>query len=309
MDYTIHQLRVFMKVAEYGSITRAAEELHLSQPAVSIQLRNFQEQFEIPLTEVIGRKLYVTAFGKEIAHATERILNEIDTVNQKTMSYRGQLTGTLRVSVVSTGKYIMPFFLSGFLKQQQGVDLKLDVTNKSSVIRSLEMNEVDFSLVSVMPDNLSLHRLELMQNKLYLVGNSESPFNQKTHDRKIIETIPLIYREPGSATRHAMEQFIIKNKLQVRKKMELTSNEAVKQAVISGMGYSVMPLIGIKNELKLGDLKIITVKGFPMKSTWNLVWLKGKKFSPVAAAFLDYLKKEKENIIKEKFNWTEMAGR
>ncbi|MEO6901697.1 MAG: LysR substrate-binding domain-containing protein, partial [Bacteroidia bacterium] len=114
-----------------------------------------------------------------------------------------------------------------------------------------------------------------------------------------------IYREPGSGTRHVMEKFIIKNKLPVKKKMELTSNEAVKQALIAGMGFSIMPLIGIKNELNNGELQIIPVKGFPIKSVWNLIWQREKGFSMVASSFLEYVKAEKENIIKSKFDWVE----
>lgn len=305
MIYTLHQLQVFLKITQTQSVTKAAEELHLTQPAVSIQLKNLQDQFEIPLTEVIGRKLFVTDFGREIAVAAEKILNEVQAINYKTLAYKGQLIGRLKISVVSTGKYVMPYFLSDFLKQHQGIELVLDVTNKAMVIESLERNEVDFSLVSVLPESLQVEDVELMENKLFLVGNKEQKFERRLHDNSILEEIPLIYREAGSATRHVMEKFIKQNNLSVRKKMELTSNEAVKQAVVAGLGYSIMPLIGIKNELINGDLQIIHVKGFPIKSNWKLIWLKNKSFSPVANAFLEYLRKEKSRIISEKFKWFE----
>ena len=305
MNYTLHQLQVFLKVTQLQSITKAAEELHLTQPAVSIQLKNLQDQFEIPLTEVVGRKLFVTDLGKEIALAAENILNEVYAINYKTLAYKGQLTGRLKISVVSTGKYVMPYFLTDFLKQHQGIELVLDVTNKAKVIESLEKNEVDFSLVSVLPDHLPIDKEELMQNKLYLMGNTDELFKEKLYDNKIFETLPLIYREQGSGTRYVMERFIEQNKLPVRKKMELTSSEAVKQAVIAGLGYSIMPLIGIKNELTQGDLQIIPVKGFPIKSVWNLIWLRSKSFSPIASAFLLYIKEKKVQIIKEKFEWFE----
>lgn len=303
MNYTINQLRIFLKVTQTLSITKASEDLHLTQPAVSIQLKNFQSQFDIPLTEIIGRKIYITDFGKEIALFAEKILNEAQAINFRTQEFKGKLAGRLKISVVSTGKYVMPFFLSGFLKQNEGVELLLDVTNKSQVIQSLQNNEVDFSLVSVLPDNMNLSKLELMQNQLYLVGNSENVFKQKIYDKSIFETVPLIYREEGSGTRLVMEKFILKNKLPVMKKMELTSNEAVKQAVIAGMGFSIMPLIGIKNELNAGELQIVPVKGFPIKSVWNLIWLQDKGFSMVARSFLDYVRSEKQNIIKANFSW------
>ena len=305
MNYTINQLRIFLKIAQLQSITRASEELHLTQPAVSIQLRNFQNQFDIPLTEMVGRKIHITDFGKEIAAAAEKILNEVYAINYKTHAFKGQLFGNLKLSVVSTGKYIIPYFLSGFLKKHEGIELQLDVTNKAKVIESLEKNEVDFSLVSVMPANLKLNNLELMQNQLYLVGNKDTVFKEKIYDTKIFENIPYIFREEGSGTRYVMEKFILENKLPVKKMMELTSNEAVKQAIIAGMGYSIMPLIGIKSELNNGELQIIPVKGFPIKSVWNLIWLKDKGFSMVAGAFLDYVKAEKQNIMNEKFDWVE----
>ena len=305
MDYTLNQLRIFLKITQTKSITKASEELHLTQPAVSIQLKNFQNQFEIPLTEILGRKVFVTDFGNEIAVAAENILNQVYAINYKTLAHKGHLAGRLKISVVSTGKYVMPYFLSGFLKQHQGIELMLDVTNRAKVIESLEKNEVDFSLVSVLPDKLQIEKIELIQNKLFLVSNTNQKFKSRMHDKSIFEKIPLIYREQGSGTRHTMEKFIASKHLPVHKKMELTSNEAVKQSVIAGLGSSIMPLIGIKNELHNGELQIIPVKGFPIKSVWNLIWLTGKHHAPVAAAFLNYLKKEKASIIQERFSWFE----
>ncbi len=305
MNFTISQLRIFLKITQTQSITKASEELHLTQPAVSIQLKNLQDQFEIPLTEVVGRKIFITDFGKEIAIAAENILNQVHAINYKTLAHKGKLAGRLKISVVSTGKYVMPYFLTGFLKQHEGVELLLDVTNKLKVVESLEKNEVDFSLVSVLPENLQIEKTDLMQNKLYVVSDNKQKFKSKQYDKRIFENIPLIYREQGSGTRQTMEKFIKKNNLPVRKKMELTSNEAVKQAVIAGLGCSIMPLIGIKNELQNGELQIIPVKGFPIKSVWNLIWLKRKNHSPVASAFLNYVKQEKENITKKKFDWFE----
>jgi DNA-binding transcriptional LysR family regulator len=306
MNYTLNQLRIFLKVAQTQSITKAAEELHLTQPAVSIQLKNFQDQFDVALTEVIRKRLFITDFGKEIAAAAENILNEAYAISYKTQAYKGQLAGRLRISVVSTGKYVMPYFLAGFLKQHQAVELQMDVTNKARVLESLEKNEVDFSLVSVLPQHLKLDKIELMANKLFLVGNMERDFGSGNHSIKLLEKIPLIFREPGSATRTAMEHFIRKNSLQVQKKIELTSNEAVKQSVLAGLGYSIMPLIGIKNELLRQQLQLIPVKGLPIRSIWNLTWLSDKKMSPVAMAFIKYLQKEKQAIIAAEFYW--LAG-
>ncbi len=305
MNYTLNQLKIFLKVTQTASITKAAEELHLTQPAVSIQLKNFQDQFDLPLTEVVGRQLYITEFGNEIATAAGQILEGVYELNYKTLAHKGQLTGRLKISIVSTGKYVMPYFLADFLNMHHGIELAMDVTNKAKVIESLEKNEVDFSLVSILPESLAVESVKLMLNKLYLVGNTQTKFDKGINDYSIFEQLPLIYREPGSGTRLVMERFINENKLPVLKKMELTSNEAVKQAVIAGLGSSIMPLIGIKNELSNGELQIIPVKNFPIQTNWHLIWLKNKKFSSAARSYLDYITKEKDNIIHSKFDWFE----
>lgn len=305
MHYTLHQLQIFLKISQTKSVTKAAEELHLTQPAVSIQLKNFQEQFEIPLTELVGRKIYITDFGKEIAESAENILNQVYAINYKSSVFSGHLAGRLKISVVSTGKYVMPYFLSRFVKQHPGVDLVMDVTNKGSVVGSLENNEVDFALVSIVPNSLNVERLDLLQNKLFLVGKEAVDLSKVKTTKEIFENLPLIFREKGSGTRQTMVEFIDSHKIPVVKKLELTSNEALKQALMAGMGYSIMPLIGIKNELVNGDLQIIPVKELPIKTIWSLIWLKGKKHSPVAEAYLEYLAKEKDQIVHSTFDWYE----
>ena len=166
MNYTLHQLQIFLKIVQTKSITKAAEELNLTQPAVSIQLKKLQDQFDIPLTEVIGRQLYVTHFGNEIAITAQKVLDEVETITYKSKTFKGILSGKLMVSVVSTGKYVMPYFLCDFLNQNKGIDLIMDVTNKSKVVNSLENNEVDFALVSVLPTGMDVEKLDLLQNKL-----------------------------------------------------------------------------------------------------------------------------------------------
>ena len=207
MNYTLHQLKVFLKVSKTKSITKAENELYLTQPAVSIQLKNFQDQFEIPLTEVVGRQLYITDFGKEIASTAEQILNEVDKINFKTLAYKGILSGVLKISVVSTGKYVMPYFLSEFLNLNSGIELDMDVTNKSRVIASLKNNEIDFALVSSLPDEINIESETLMQNKLFLVGNRNVLFDNKIDISESISNFPKIYREEGSATRMYMENY------------------------------------------------------------------------------------------------------
>ncbi len=304
MNYTLNQLRIFLKIVENKSITKASEELFLTQPAASIQLKKFQDQFSVPLTEVIGRQLHITNFGEEIAQVAERILAEVEAIQYKALAFEGKLAGKLTFSVVSTGKYVMPYFLSSFTKMHPNIDFSMDVTNKSKVVQSLEANEVDFALVSVIPEQLALNKVPLMENKLFLVGSSELEQERTVKVNEVLDKYPLLFREEGSATRMAMENFLAKKGIIVTKRLELTSNEALKQALIAGLGYSVMPLIGLKNELKNNDLKLLKMRGLPVKTTWNLVWLKSKKLSPVAEAYLNYIEAQKQEIIQKHFSWT-----
>jgi len=303
MHYTLNQLRIFLKISEVQSITRASEVLNLTQPAVSIQLKNFQDQFPFPLTEVVGRQLYVTDFGYEIAKAAEKILNEVHAINHKTLAFQGQIAGRLKISVASTGKYVMPYFLSSFIRDNPGVELEMDVTNKTKVVESLENNQVDFSLVSVLPKKLKIEKIELMDNILYYVTSNSIAPKEDISIKKRFTEFPMIYREQGSATRKAMETYITENGYTIKSQIELTSNEAVKQAVLSGLGCSIMPLIGIRNELQNKSLKIIPLKGLPIITAWNLVWLKSKNLSPVASAYKDFVVKTKDEIIKQNFSW------
>jgi DNA-binding transcriptional LysR family regulator len=299
MNYTLHQLRIYLIVTETLSITKTAEKLNLTQPAISIQLKNFQDQFDYPLIEIINKKIQVTGLGKEIAIAAESIISEIDNINYKSQNYKNKLAGHLKIAIVSTGKYIMPYFLADYLKQNSGVDLTMDVTNYSKVVSSLLQYEIDFALISHDPDNIKFEKFDLIKNELFLVGNNDAITPLKG-DKTLTDT-PFIFREAGSRTRLVMENFISKNKIKIKKKIELTSNEAVKQAVIAGLGYSIMPIIGIRNEIENGLLKIIPMKGLPIQTTWRLIWLKEKKLSPIAESYLNFLTNEKDNIVNNYF--------
>jgi DNA-binding transcriptional LysR family regulator len=301
MKYTLHQLEIFRRVAEVKSVTKASEQLFLSQPAVSIQLKNFQDQFNLPLFEVVGRKLYITEFGEEISETAFKILEQVAAINYKSAIYEGKLAGKLKIAIVSTAKYVLPSFLADFIKENEMVDLTMDVTNKMTVLRSLENNECDFALVSTIPKKLNIDRIELMKNTLFFMANKEYKVSKKIVLEELNKSL-FIFREEGSATRLAMERYLIKHKITVHKKMELTSNEAVKQAVIAGLGISIMPIIGVENELQKGDLQIIEIIDLPIETNWNLIWLKSKNLSSVAKAFKRHIEDNKESIIKNRFN-------
>jgi DNA-binding transcriptional LysR family regulator len=236
MNYTLHQLRIFVEVVKEQSVTEASKKLNISQPALSIQLKNFQDQFDKPLTEIHSRRIHITEFGLAISEIAENVLSEAEMIQYRTKEYDGLVTGKLSISSASTGKYVFPYFITQFHQKHPGIDLELDVTNKTKVIEDLANNLVDFALVSVIPDGIDVYEEILLKNDLYLVGDQPT----------FTEDTSLIYRESGSATRASMDKYFKGRKK--RKSIKLTSNEAVKQAVIAGLGYSILPLIGIKNE-------------------------------------------------------------
>jgi DNA-binding transcriptional LysR family regulator len=302
MNYTLNQLQIFLKVVHTSSITKAAEELNLTQPAVSIQIKNLQAQFDIPLLEIIGKKIYITDFGREIAESAKGILDQVYAINYKTMAFKDQLVGRLKISIVSTGKYVLPYFLTDFLRPNPGVEISIDVTNREKVLESQLINEVDFSLVSDALENPAFDSIDLLSNDLYLIGNKETAKITSTFNYKEFKNeLPLIFRENGSGTRKIMENYFKRQGVDGLKKIELMSNEAVKQAVIAGLGYSIMPIIGLKNEVKSGALKIIERDGLPITTTWKLIWHKDKNLSPVSKAFLVYLTENKAQIKKKYF--------
>ncbi len=301
MHYTLHQLKIFLKVSDLQSITKAAEDLHLTQPAVSIQLKKLQDQFELPLTEVVGRQLYVTDFGKEIAKRSKRILDEADGIKYTIDQYKGLLTGSIKIAVVSTGKYVIPYFLKDFMDLHPSVNISIDVSNKNKVVEGMGKNESDFSLVSVLPQDIQLNTIELMENRLFMIGSTE--YEDIIKKPKDLEKVTLLLREDGSATRKAMEAYLDEKGIKIKKSMMLVSNEAVKQAIYSGIGVSIVPLIGLRNALNYETVKVYPLSGLPISTQWNLVYLKGKELTPAQAALISFIEENKQRIMQKHFDW------
>jgi len=303
MNFTLNQLLIFVRVCEVGSITKASESLHMTQPAVSIQLKNFQAQFEVPLTETVGKKIHITEFGRIIESSARGILLEAERIGHLSSQFKNEISGKLHLTAVSTGKYVIPFYVEQFLQHYPRVEIQIDVTNKNKVVDSLRANTTDFGWVSIVPEKIQLDKIGLLENALYLVGGRKYSKREMKYDKKFLESTPWIFREEGSGTRQWMESYIERRRIHIDRKIELTSNEAVKQAVIAGMGISIMPLIGLKNELSSGDLKIIASPGLPLHSRWHLVWMKGKRHSPAAEAFLNFIKEKAGLIQNQSFAW------
>ena len=305
MNYTLHQLKIFLKVSELESITKAAEELHLTQPAISIQLKKLQEQFDLPLVEVVGRKLHVTDFGKEIVERCRRILDEADGIRYTIEQYKGLLSGRIKISVVSTGKYVIPYFLKDFMDAHPGVEISIDVSNKLRVIEGLNQNDSDFSLVSVLPKGIEVNQVSLMENRLYLAGHRQYKGMIKT--TKDLEKVTLLFREQGSATRSAMEQYLDQQNVKIGKSMELVSNEAVKQAINAGIGLSIVPLIGLRTALSNENIMIHPLKGLPITTRWNLIYNKRKRLTPAQEALIAHIETHKAKVVEKHFSWNEYA--
>jgi DNA-binding transcriptional LysR family regulator len=296
MNYTLHQLQVFVAIVECKSVTRAAEQLYLTQPAVSLQLKKFQDQFEIPIYEVIGRKFFVTDFGAEVYQSAKRIVAEMNALSSLTAEYKGVLSGKITLHSASTGKYIAPYLLADFAKRFPSVNIQLDVTNKRSVVQSLQSNTTDFALISELPTHIEVEEEILMDNELFLIANEPIRIHGREDVVHLLQRKMLLIREEGSATRNALERYLLQQNIQVKQKLELVSNEIVKQAVMAGLGVSLMPTIGILKELKEGKLHIVPVDGLPITTTWRLVWLKNKQFGPVEKEYLKFIREHKNKL-------------
>jgi LysR family transcriptional regulator, low CO2-responsive transcriptional regulator len=304
MNFTLHQLQIFKTVVDASSVSEAAQILHMTQPAVSIQLKNFQEQFDLPLTELVGRRIRITDLGYEVAEIAKDILDRAEAVEQRLAAYKGLLAGKLKFAAVSTGKYILPHFLGSFIKQHPQIILNIDVTYRSKVLELLQGNEIDFALVSVLPEDMDIDSESLMPNYLHLVapGSYDVESNVSLNSNDISE-LPVIYREQGAGTRMVIESFFRDLPKPPRVKMELTSTEAVKQAVMAGLGVSVLSIYSMHYELQEGLIKILPAEGFPLQSEWKLIWMRRKPLSPVAKAYLNFLREHKAEIISDYFGW------
>jgi LysR family transcriptional regulator, low CO2-responsive transcriptional regulator len=233
-------------------------------------------------------------------------MNEVEAMEYRAGRYKGLLSGRLSLSVASTGKYVMPYYLRDFLQANPGIDLAMDVTNKSRVVHSLERNEVDFALISVLPEKMEIEQEILLPNHLVLASAPDAvPKEKKTMDKTLFRELPLIYREEGSGTRYAMQRYFQQYNIVPRVRFELTTTEAVKQAVIAGLGYSFLSLLSMRNELARKQIRILPVKGLPLVEQWRLVWRRNKQPSVVAKAFLEHVRMHKEGIYKKHFAWTE----
>jgi DNA-binding transcriptional LysR family regulator len=272
------------------SYTRAAEELHLSQPAVSMQVRQLEDEIGLPLFERLGKRILLTGAGQEVYHYSLAVNRSLREMKEVLESLKGVSRGCLQVAVASTVNYFAPRLLAVFQQRYPGIGLRLDVTNRENLVHLLESNSVDLVLMGIPPKDIDVESEVFMENPLVVIAPPDHPMA----DKRCIPTARLaeelfVMREPGSGTRQAMERFFSERGLTIRHGMQMTRNEAVKQAVRSGLGLGVVSLHTIELELETRRLVTLDVDGFPDLRQWHLVYRRGKRLSPVARAFRDFV--------------------
>lgn len=302
MHLTLQQLRLFEAVSRLGSYTRAAEELFITQPAVSIQIKRLEDQVGLPLFEHVGKKTFPTTAGKTVYAASLDILNRVETLKNSIEELKGVIKGTLQMSVVSTAKYFLPNLLGSFLQQYPEVVPKLTFTNRAQVIERLMNNDDDFVIMGQIPKDDNFEAYPFLNNILGIVAHSDHPLaNKKNITIEELAKQRFLIREIGSGTRNAFDQLLQEHGLKIEPYMELGSSEALKQAVMAGLGIAVLSLHSVQLERSVNKLTVLDVEGFPLKRRWYAVHLKGRKLSLVARTFLDYILEESNKLLEVEY--------
>ncbi|OOZ40333.1 LysR family transcriptional regulator [Solemya pervernicosa gill symbiont] len=297
MNITFRQLRVFEAVARELSYTRAAESLHMTQPAASMQVKQLEGQVGLPLFEQLGKKIYLTEAGQELLQYSHAIFNHLEELEDVLEGMRGLNRGRLRIAVASTINYFAPRVLAAFNRLYPDVSLNLEVTNREKLMRMLDANEKDLVLMGQPPENLDLEYDPFMENPLVVIAPPSHPLaNEKQIPMQRLEEETFVMREKGSGTRLAMERFFQEHQIELHPGLEMTRNEAIKQAVRSGMGLSVVSTRSIELELETKRLVALDVEGFPLMRYWYIVHRKGKRLTPAAQAFRAFLLEEADHL-------------
>lgn len=288
---TFRQLRTFEAVARLRSVSRAAEELHVSQPTVSKQIRQLSEAVGLPLLEQIGKRLYLTDAGRLLHETSLAWLDTWDNFEQSVAQLKGLQQGRLRICAVTTTKYFMPRVLGPFCRQYPGIDIHMEEINRDRLLQRLRDNEDDLYVMGVPPEDQDIESEPLLENPLVLIGPADHPLATQTRTPfEALANEVFIVREQGSGTRMTMERIFEERGVPLNVRMELGSNEAIKQAVAGGLGLAVISRSTLSFGPRPGELVEFDVEGFPIPRHWYLVRPKGKKLSPAAATFLDFLR-------------------
>lgn len=290
MHFTLRQLTIFRAVAEQLSFTRAAELLHLSQPAVSMQVRQLEENLGLPLFEHVGRRVYLTEAGQELHHYSRQVSERIQEMEEVLSALKGISGGRLRVSVATTANEFAARMLAAFARLYEGVSVSLDVTNRATLLQQLDANERDLVVMGKPPEALDMVAEPFLENPLVIIASPSHPLAAETElPLQRLEGERFVVREEGSGTREAMRRTFEAEGVTVNYGMEFGSNEALKQVVSAGLGLGLVSAHTITQELETSRLCVLDVLGMPIIRHWYLVHRRGKRLSPVAKAFREFV--------------------
>ncbi|OYY58676.1 MAG: LysR family transcriptional regulator [Polynucleobacter sp. 24-46-87] len=293
MNITFRQLRLFLALAETGSVSAAARMVHVTQPTASMGLKEITDAIGMPLYEVVARKVHLTAMGQELAKTARAIYTEWESFEQEVHGTKGLTQGKLKVAVVSTAKYFIPRILGTFCAKYPQIEISLEVLNRDGVVKRLEENLDDLYIMSQPPLHLDIEDEVFMPNPLLIVASKEHVLaKKKTVDLVSLRNEKFIFREKGSGTRMATDAHFKRLKFKPNIRLELGSNEAIKQATIGGLGIAVLSKYALGDKSDQEEVAILKCKEFPIESSWHIVSPKGKKLSPIATIFKKHLSQQ-----------------
>jgi DNA-binding transcriptional LysR family regulator len=299
MNVTFRQLRVFESVARHLSYTRAAKELFLTQPAVSMQIKQLEENVGLPLFEQLGKKIFLTEAGRELYHYGREIAQQLEEASEVLEELKGVKRGRLTISVASTANAFATRLLAAFAKRYEGVSFSLDVTNRATLLQQLANNERDLVIMGRPPNGLDLVEESFMENPLVVIAAPDHPLvGEKKIPLVRLKQETFVVREQGSGTWGAMERFFAHHGIELNTGMEMTSNEAIKQAVEAGLGLGIVSIHTLELELETRRLVVLDVESLPILRHWYLVHRLGKRLSPVAEMFRQYVFEEAPKLMK-----------
>ncbi len=294
---TFRQLQVFLCVYQTASYSKAGEQLGLTQPAVSSQVRQLEAALDVPVFEYVGRKLYCTAAGETLAKSIAVMFDELRFLQSDLAAMKGQVAGDLKIVAVNTAQYVVPYLLKPFCEQHPALNVDVRVVNRAEAIKRLNDNQDHLVIMGIVPEEKPLASMPFMDNELLAVAHHDHPIHlEKNLSVQRFLDAGLLSRESGSGSRLALELFGQQNRLSVKPIMQLGSNDAVKHGVLAGLGVAVLPRLSILPELKLGLLKTVALEGFPLKRSWCVVYPKGKHPTPSMRAFLEFIQDNLGNL-------------
>ncbi|VAW68556.1 RuBisCO operon transcriptional regulator CbbR [hydrothermal vent metagenome] len=299
LNLTFRQLKVFESAARHLSYTRAAEELHLSQPGVSMQIKQLEESVGLPLFEQIGKKMHLTTAGHEIYTYSQDIGHLLDEAEEVLQALKGVSRGRLSISVATTASHFTTRLLAAFSQRYDGVTISLDITNRESLKHQLENNLPDMVIMGQPPEGVDVQSETFMENPLVLIAPANHPLvKDQNIPLKRFEDELFVVRESGSGTRSAIQRFFDEHSVSFHTGIEMSSNEAIKQAVEAGLGLGIVSIHTLELELETARLVILNVEDFPIKRHWHIVQRSGKRLSPLAQTFKQFVLDEAAQFIR-----------